>query len=57
MLSKEGSMSTIEIVDRSEMVSTLNSRLRINPETTATVAIDMHRGHLDAETLHNRVYL
>ncbi|RJX29902.1 MAG: cysteine hydrolase [Desulfarculus sp.] len=40
-------MSTVEIVDRSEMVDTLKSRLRIAPSTTAIVAVDMHRGHLD----------
>jgi nicotinamidase-related amidase len=40
-------MSTVEIVDRSDMVETLKSRLQINPSTTAVVAVDMHRGHLD----------
>lgn len=40
-------MGQIEIVDRSDMVSTLNSRLAINPKTTAIIAVDMHRGHLD----------
>lgn len=40
-------MSTVEIVDRSEMVESLNARLKIDPATTAILAIDMHRGHLD----------
>ena len=40
-------MSHVEIVDRSEMVADLNARLRIDPSSTAIVAIDMHRGHLD----------
>ncbi len=40
-------MGSIEVVDRSEMVAKLNSMLAINPSTTAMVAVDMHRGHLD----------
>lgn len=40
-------MKTIEIVDRSEMVNTLKDQMEINPETTAIVTVDMHRGHLD----------
>ena len=40
-------MSRVEIVDRSEMVDTLNRRMEIDPKTTAIVAVDMHRGHLD----------
>lgn len=40
-------MSNVEIVDRSDMVDVLNSRLIIDPTTTAIVAVDMHRGHLD----------
>lgn len=40
-------MTTVEIVDRSTMVNQLKAMLEINPESTAIVAIDMHRGHLD----------
>ena len=40
-------MGTVNIVDRSQMVSTLNRNLVINPATTAIIPIDMHRGHLD----------
>lgn len=40
-------MASIEIVDRSDMVKTLNRRLQIEAGTTAIVAVDMHRGHLD----------
>jgi len=40
-------MTSVEIVDRSEMVDTLKARLRLNLSTTAIVAVDMHRGHLD----------
>ncbi|MCB2190481.1 MAG: cysteine hydrolase [Deltaproteobacteria bacterium] len=40
-------MSSIEIVDRSDMVAKLNSMLTIDPGSTAIVAVDMHRGHLD----------
>ena len=34
---------------RSEMRERLNARLRIDPATTAVLAIDTHRGHLDPE--------
>lgn len=40
-------MNSIEIVDRSDMIADLNSRLQIDPSTTAIIAVDMHRGHLD----------
>ena len=34
---------------RTEMRERLNARLRIDPATTAVLAIDTHRGHLDPE--------
>jgi biuret amidohydrolase len=34
---------------RSEMRERLNAQLRIDPATTAVLAIDTHRGHLDPE--------
>lgn len=34
---------------RTEMRERMNARLRIDPETTAVLAIDTHRGHLDPE--------
>lgn len=37
----------IELVDRVEMTSALRSQLVINPATTAVLAVDVHRGHLD----------
>ena len=40
-------MSTVEIVDRSELIFALNRNLDINTSSTAFVAVDMHRGHLD----------
>jgi biuret amidohydrolase len=40
-------MKSVTIVDRSAMISTLNRNLTVNPSTTAIVAVDMHRGHLD----------
>ncbi len=40
-------MRQVEIVDRSDMVANLNSRIKMDPASTAIVAIDMHRGHLD----------
>lgn len=40
-------MGTVEILDRSNMVTALKKQLAINPESTAIVAVDMHRGHLD----------
>ncbi|MFQ5914808.1 MAG: isochorismatase family cysteine hydrolase, partial [Nitrospinota bacterium] len=42
-------MATVEIVDRSEMTNTLMDKLQLEPERTAIVTIDMHRGHLDPE--------
>jgi biuret amidohydrolase len=40
-------MVEIELVDRSSMIAALNREIRIVPSSTAIVAIDMHRGHLD----------
>lgn len=40
-------MTSIELVDRSDMIKTLNARLKINSSYTAIVTVDMHRGHLD----------
>ena len=42
-------MTTVEIVDRSEMTSKMMDMLELRPRETAIVAIDMHRGHLDPE--------
>ena len=40
-------MVEIQLVDRSSMIAALNREIRILPSSTAIVAIDMHRGHLD----------
>ncbi len=40
-------MKTVEILDRSGMVSAMKDQLAIDPMKTAVVGIDMHRGHLD----------
>ena len=40
-------MDTVKIIDRSEMVSTLKRKLKMDASKTAIVAVDMHRGHLD----------
>lgn len=40
-------METVEILDRSSMVGRLKRDLVIDPEQTAIITIDMHRGHLD----------
>jgi nicotinamidase-related amidase len=40
-------MDTVKILDRSELISTLNRNLKINASSVAVVAVDMHRGHLD----------
>ncbi len=42
-------MATVEIVDRSDMTDTLMDMLHVEPEKTAIITIDMHRGHLDPE--------
>jgi len=39
--------TTVEIVDRSEMIGKMKALLGINPQETAIVTVDMHRGHLD----------
>lgn len=38
---------TIQLVDRAEMTTALRSQLVINPMSTAVLAVDVHRGHLD----------
>jgi nicotinamidase-related amidase len=40
-------LNTVEILDRSGMVSALKKQLAIDPSKTAMLGIDMHRGHLD----------
>jgi biuret amidohydrolase len=40
-------MVEIQLVDRSSMIAALNREIKILPSSTAIVAIDMHRGHLD----------
>jgi nicotinamidase-related amidase len=40
---------SIEIVDRSSMITKLNEGVTLRPRETAFVTIDMHRGHLDME--------
>src|SRR5438309_11854860 len=42
-------MASIEIVDRSSLISGLYEQLVLNPRETALVTIDMHRGHLDMD--------
>ena len=40
-------MPLVEIVDRSSMIERLYQGLVLDPQQTAIVTIDMHRGHLD----------
>lgn len=40
-------MTSVDIIDRSDMVDRLVRGLTLDPHDTAIVAIDMHRGHLD----------
>jgi nicotinamidase-related amidase len=42
-------MASIEVVDRSSLISGLYEQLVLNPRETAIVTIDMHRGHLDLD--------
>ncbi len=42
-------MASIELVDRSSLLSGLYEQLVLNPRETALVTIDMHRGHLDMD--------
>ncbi|HXM83344.1 MAG TPA: cysteine hydrolase [Burkholderiales bacterium] len=42
-------MASIEIVDRSSLLSGLYKELVLHPRETAIVTIDMHRGHLDMD--------
>ncbi len=38
-----------EIVDRREFLAALRARLTVDPQRTAVLAVDVHRGHLDPE--------
>lgn len=40
-------MKTVEIVDRSSMLTKLHESLVLKPSETAMVTVDLHRGHLD----------
>src|SRR5262249_20583500 len=40
-------MKSVDLVDRSSLMSGLYRELSLRPEETAIVTIDMHRGHLD----------
>src|SRR5438046_3425540 len=42
-------IASIEIVDRSSLISGLYEQLVSNPREIALVTIDMHRGHLDMD--------
>ena len=42
-------LTTVDILDRSDMRAKMMDELRLNPRETAIVTIDMHRGHLDPE--------
>ncbi len=37
----------VRLVDRSDLVGALRERLVVDPATTAVLAVDVHRGHLD----------
>jgi len=40
-------MASVQLLDRSSLLSGLYGELRLKAEETAVVTIDMHRGHLD----------
>ena len=42
-------MNRVELVDRASLIGGLYRQLRLKPEKTAIVTIDMHRGHLDMD--------
>ena len=42
-------MRSVEIVDRSSLLTGLYQELKLDPRETAIVTIDMHRGHLDMD--------
>ena len=42
-------MSTVDIVDRSDLLEKMQRLLRLDAGDTAIVTVDMHRGHLDPE--------
>lgn len=39
----------VKILDRSKFLAAMKEQLKVNPGTSALVAIDMHQGHLDPE--------
>lgn len=39
----------VPIIDRQDFIKALKDKLVVDPQKTAVVAIDMHRGHLDPE--------
>src|SRR5205823_9872289 len=41
--------ASVQIVDRSSMITKLNEGMVLRPRETAIVTIDMHRGDLDME--------
>jgi nicotinamidase-related amidase len=42
-------VSTVEIVDRSDLLEKMLRLLQLDADDTAIVTVDMHRGHLDPE--------
>ena len=42
-------MASVEITDRTEMMTKLEQLLVLDPRQTAIVTVDMHRGHLDMD--------
>ena len=42
-------MKSVEIVDRSSMITRLYENLVLKPSETAIVTVDMHRVHLDLD--------
>lgn len=42
-------MTTVDLVDRSDLTSKLKESLALRPRETALVTVDMHRGHLDMD--------
>lgn len=42
-------MTSVEIVDRSDLIGKIHAALDLRPRETAIVTVDMHRGHLDMD--------
>jgi len=42
-------MATVQVVDRSSLLSGMYGQLALDPRETALITIDMHRGHLDMD--------